>query len=173
MPSIRDDADVRSALTPMLSLRGPSMMTPMRTETLTDRSTVADAMSPTVVHCTPDTPLRGVARLMETHSIHAVYVFDYGVEDDEAMRLWGLVTDLDLVAAWPVIENRTAGDSAVTPLVTVSCDDALGRAAQLMAETASTHLAVLDPVSRRPVGVLSTLDVARVIAAEQTVPEPV
>ena len=124
-------------------------------------------MSPTVTHRTPDTPLRGVARLMVKHGIHGVYVFDYGVEDDEAMRLWGLVTDLDLVAAWPVIEGRTAGDSAVTPLATVAREDSLGRAAQLMAETASSHLAVLDPVTSRPVGVLSTLDVARVIAAAQ------
>jgi CBS domain-containing protein len=124
-------------------------------------------MSPAVIHCTPDMPLRDVARLMATHGIHGVYVFDYGVEDDEAIRLWGLVTDLDLVAAWPVIEGRTAGDSAVTPLVTVSREDSLGRAAQLMAETASTHLAVIDQVTSRPVGVLSTLDVARVIATAQ------
>lgn len=109
---------------------------------------------------------------MATHGIHGVYVFDYGLEDDEATRLWGLVTDLDLVAAWPVIEDRTAGDSAVTPLVTVSCEDSLGRAAQLMAETASTHLAVIDPVTRRPVGVLSTMDVARVIAAAQDISGP-
>jgi CBS domain-containing protein len=124
-------------------------------------------MSPAVIHCTPDTPLRDVARLMATHGIHGVYVFEYGVEDGEAMRLWGLVSDLDLVAAWPVLEGRTAGDSAVTPLVTVSREDSLGRAAQLMAETASTHLAVIDPVTSRPVGVLSTLDVARVIATAQ------
>jgi CBS domain-containing protein len=128
-------------------------------------------MSPTVIHCTPDTPLSDVARLMATHAIHGVYVFDYGSEDDEAMRLWGLVTDLDLVAAWPVIEHRTAGDSAVTPLVTVSPDDPLGRAAQLMAETASTHLAVINPVTHRPVGVLSTLDVACVIATAQDLTE--
>jgi CBS-domain-containing membrane protein len=128
-------------------------------------------MSPTVIHCTPDTPLPGVARLMALHAIHGVYVFDYGAEDDEAMRLWGLVTDLDLVAAWPVIEDRTAGDSAVTPLVTVSPDDPLGRAAQLMAETASTHLAVIDPQTRRPVGVLSTLDIARVIATAHDLSE--
>ena len=71
------------------------------------------------------------------------------------------MTDLDLVAAWPVIEARTAGDSAVTPLVTASSDDPLGQAAQLMAETASTHLAVIDSMTHRPVGVLSTMDVAR------------
>jgi CBS domain-containing protein len=133
--------------------------------------TVSDAMSARVIHCTPDTPLRGVARLMATHGIHGVYVFDYGAEDDEATRLWGLVTDLDLVAAWPVIDDRTAGNSAITPLVTVSRAEPVGRAAQLMAETGSTHLAVLDPASGRPVGVLSTMDVARVIAAARDATE--
>ena len=34
-----------------------------------------------------------------------------------------------------------------------------------MAETGSVHLAVIDPQTGRPVGVLSTLDVARVIGA--------
>jgi len=45
-------------------------------------ATVADAMSRGVIHCTPETPLRTVARLMETHNVHAVFVFDYGKEAD-------------------------------------------------------------------------------------------
>ncbi len=126
-------------------------------------------MSTGLIHCTPETPLRDVARLMATHRIHGVYVFDYGVEDDGATVLWGVVTDLDLVAALPVIDERTAGNSAVTPLITIAGDDSLDRAAQLMAETASTHLAVIDPENGHPVGVLSTMDVARVIASAEDV----
>jgi CBS domain-containing protein len=72
------------------------------------------------------------------------------------------VSDLDIVAAARKIDERTAGESAVTPLVTVSSDDQLEWAAQVMAERGVSHLAVLDPRSRRPVGVLSTLDVARI-----------
>lgn len=121
-------------------------------------------MSPRVIHCPPETPLRNVARMMAENNVHAVYVFDYGVEDDEAVRIWGLVSDLDLIAALPVIDERTAGNSAITPLITVSIDERLDRAAQLMAETANAHLAVIDPVTRRPAGVLSTLDIARAIA---------
>jgi hypothetical protein len=34
-----------------------------------------------------------------------------------------------------------------------------------MAEYSVSHLAVVDPATRNPVGVLSTLDVARVLAA--------
>jgi CBS domain-containing protein len=99
--------------------------------------------------------------------VHAVYVFDYGQEDDESVRLWGRVSDLDLVAACPVLDNRTAGAAAVAPLVTVSLRESLTRAAELMATKGTAHLAVLDPTTGRPVGVLSTLDIARIVAADQ------
>jgi CBS domain-containing protein len=78
--------------------------------------------------------------------------------------MWGLVSDLDLIAALPVIDERTAGNSAVTALVTLSLHERLDRAAQLMAETANAHLAVIDPNTGRPAGVLSTIDVARAVA---------
>jgi CBS domain-containing protein len=126
---------------------------------------VADAMTTGLISCAPETPLRAVAKLMTRNRVHAVYVFDYGYEDDETTQLWGLVSDLDVVAAArDDVDERTAGESAVTPLVTVSSDDRLARAAQLMAEKGVSHVAVLDPASKRPVGVLSTLDIARVVA---------
>jgi CBS domain-containing protein len=125
--------------------------------------TVAEAMTPSVVRCGRDASLRAVADLMVTHGIHAVYVFE-DLDEDDSSALWGLVTDLDLVAAWPVLDERSAGGTAVTPLVIVPSDEPLGRAAQLMAESGTAHLAVTDPVTGMPVGVLSTLDIARVIA---------
>lgn len=126
---------------------------------------VAEAMTTGLISCAPETPLRAVAKLMARNRVHAVYVFDYGYEDDETTQLWGLVSDLDVVAAArDDVDERTAGQSAVAPLVTVSSDDRLARAAQLMAEKGVSHLAVLDPASKRPVGVLSTLDIARVVA---------
>jgi CBS domain-containing protein len=125
---------------------------------------VADAMTTGLISCAPETPLRAVARLMTRNRVHAVYVFDYGYEDDETTQLWGLVSDLDIVAAARGdLDEQTAGQSAVTPLVTVSSNDRLERAAQLMAEKGTSHLAVLDTASKRPVGVLSTLDIARVV----------
>ena len=126
---------------------------------------VGDAMTTGVISCPPETPLRDVAHLMALGRVHAVYVFDYGNEDDETVELWGLVSDLDLVAAAQGdIDSRTARDTSVTPLVSVHADDLLDRAAQLMSEYGVSHLAVLDSETGRPVGVLSTLDVARVVA---------
>ena len=49
--------------------------------------------------------------------------------------------------------------------MTVATDAPLARAAELMAEHGISHLAVVDPVSKRPVGILSTLDIARSIAS--------
>jgi len=131
-----------------------------------DSARVADAMSPGVISCPPETPLRVVARMMATFSVHSVFVFEHRDEDDEDLQLWGVVSDLDLVAAGRLnVDERTAGGSAVTPLVTVATDAPLAEAAALMAEHGISHLAVVDPTSKRPVGVLSTLDIARSIAA--------
>jgi CBS domain-containing protein len=128
---------------------------------------VRDAMSTGIISCAPETPLRNVARLMSNHRVHGVFVFDYGREDDETTELWGLVSDLDVVAAARGdIDVRTAGDSAVTPLVTVTTDAPLERAARLLAESGASHLAALDPSTHRPVGVLSTLDIVRALAAD-------
>lgn len=122
-------------------------------------------MTTGVIHCAPHTPLRGVARIMAESHVHAVYVFDFGDEDDVTAEMWGLVSDLDLVAAARGdFDARTARDASVTPLVDIRSDDSLDRAAQLMAEYGVSHLAVIEPGTRRPVGVISTLDLARVLA---------
>ena len=129
------------------------------------RAAVADVMTEGLISCAPSTPLRSVARLMANHRVHSVFVFDYGQEDDENTELWGIVSDLDLVAAaWADVDLQTAGESAVTPLVYVSKHDDLQRAAQLMAESGVSHLAVVDPATDRPVGVISTIDIARAVA---------
>src|SRR5262245_17207246 len=130
------------------------------------RASVRDLMTEGMISCSPETPLREVARLMAVHKVHGIFVFEEDRDDVEASRLWGLVSDLDVVAASRGdIDRRTAGDSAVTPLVTVASNATLARAAQLMTESEASHLAVLDPTTHRPVGVLSTLDIARALAA--------
>jgi CBS domain-containing protein len=127
-------------------------------------------MTTGVINCPPDTPLPEVAALMTKHRVHAIYVFDYGTEADETVQMWGLVSDLDLVAAaYGPMDERTAGDTAVTPLITVRSDDTVSRAAQLMNENSVSHVAVVDATTSRPVGVLSTLDVAQLVAMEPAV----
>src|SRR5215475_8523612 len=132
-----------------------------------ETATVGDAMSHGVISCSPETPLRVVARMMTTHGVHAIFVFEHGDESDDEPRLWAVVSDLDLVAATQLdLDTLTAGSSAVTPLVTVAADSSIGEAGSLMAQYGIAHLAVTEPGSRRrPIGVISTLDIARAVAA--------
>lgn len=77
-----------------------------------------------------------------------------------------MVSDLDLAAAFRHhgVADTPAGEVAATPAVMVGMREPLGRAVQLMTEHGVSHLVVTDRNSSRPVGVLSTLDVARVVA---------
>src|SRR6478672_104304 len=121
---------------------------------------VGDAMHPGVVSCPPETSLPVVAALMSMHGMHSVFVFDYERDRDGTDAFIGIVSDLDLVAAaWAGLETRTAGQSAVTPILTVTTEDALEHAAELMVENSLSHLCVVDSYTRRPVGVISTIDI--------------
>jgi len=130
-----------------------------------ERLTVGDVMHQGVVTCPTETPLRAVARMMTGHRIHAVVVFDEESDDVSGPGLWGVVSDPDLISAANAgeIEDRTAGGTAVTPVVMIERSDTLGHAAQLMSEHQITHLLVVDPRTERPVGILSTLDLARAL----------
>jgi CBS domain-containing protein len=125
---------------------------------------VGEAMHVGVISCQPDTPLSAVAVHMAAESVHCVVVADSAGDQG----LWGIVSDLDLVAAAGVraLDEQTAGGSAASPLVTVAPAETLQRAAQLMTEHATAHLIVV--ANGRPAGVLSTLDIARVLAARGT-----
>jgi signal-transduction protein with cAMP-binding, CBS, and nucleotidyltransferase domain len=130
-----------------------------------DEATVGEAMSRGVISVPHETPLRVVARMMATYHVHAIFVFEHMDEDDEARRLWSVVSDLDLVAAAQLdLDGQTAGATAVTPLVTVSASRPIAEAAGLMAQHGIAHLAVTDPRTRRPIGVISTLDIAEAVA---------
>ena len=129
--------------------------------TALDTIAVRDAMHEGVLSCPTDTPLSTVAEMMAANGVHCVVVTDL---DD--VSVWGVVSDLDLVAAAGVrdLDAQSAGGSAATPALAIAPDDTLQRAAQVMTEHAATHLLVVDESSGRPVGVLSTLDVARILA---------
>lgn len=128
-----------------------------------DKAKVVDAMRLGLFSCPPDTPLDDVARMMATHRIHAVVVSALGADHHEASA-WGIVSDLDLARFASDMAGQTAGLVATTELVTVSPDETLERAAQLMAEHETSHLVVVQAQTGHPVGVISTLDLAGVLA---------
>jgi CBS domain-containing protein len=145
-------------------------MTELRLERGTPRDLaelrVAEAMHPGVVTCPLETSLHDVARMMALYRIHAVVASGEDTDEVEGAGLWGVVSDLDLVrAAVPGrLEDLSARGTAVTPAVTIGPEDTLQHAAQRMSEHDVTHLIVVDPDANTPVGVLSTLDLARALA---------
>lgn len=126
-----------------------------------EHAVVRDAMRPEVLTCPPDAALREVARTMASEHVHSVVVSG-GVQ---GKREWGIVTDMDLIrAAREDMDERTASWAAVSEFLSVSPDERLDRALQMMIEHDATHLLVVDPQSDKAVGVLSTLDVAGLLA---------
>jgi CBS domain-containing protein len=112
-----------------------------------------------VITCEREARLSEVAATMAREHVHCVVVESGSGETGPP---WGIVSDLDLVAAATVreLDQQSAGGSAATPVVTVSPDETLERAAQLMTEHNTAHLIVVDPEQLLPVGVLSTIDIA-------------
>lgn len=120
---------------------------------------VSDAMRPGVITCPPDTSMRDIARTMVTNHIHAVVV--RGVAGGGG---WGVVSDRDLLAIALGAEEADAGACASEVLVTVERDEPLEAACELMRAHGVSHVMVVDPRQNQPLGVVSTLDVAGIVA---------
>ena len=123
---------------------------------------VAEVMHQGLVSCPTNASLEIVAALMSSEHVHCVVV-----RDADEGSLWGVVSDLDLIAAASVrpLSVQEAGGTAMRPAVTIAPSASLDVATQLMVRSGVAHLVVVDPVERRPVGILSTLDVARALSS--------
>ena len=142
------------------------MTTTRSTQLDLDQRTVGEVMRLGVVTCTPDTPLSEVAHLMAAYRIHSVVVGGL-TEDMHGTRLvWGVISDLDLARAVASGQEATAGEVAGTEPVTASPYDTLADVARVMADHEVAHLIVVDGKDAEPMGIISTLDLARVVAGE-------
>ena len=123
------------------------------------RYSVLNAVQLGLIECPADATVRSIARTMAEHTVHCVIV--RGIERGG----WGIVSDLDLMAAIrPELAEATAGQLAATDVVIVEPNDTLEHAARLMAEHQTAHVVVVDRATGEPVGILSTIDVARFAA---------
>lgn len=120
---------------------------------------VSDAMRAGVISCPPDSSMRDVARIMSTNHVHAIVV--RGVAGGGA---WSVVTDRDLLRVAPGAEDQDAGSCASEVLVTIAPDERLEVACELMRAHGVSHVMVVDPEHNQPLGVVSTLDVAGIVA---------
>ena len=121
------------------------------------KAQVVDAMRMGLVTCPPEATVSEVARVMATYQMHCVLVR----ESDEGQPV-GVVTDGDLVASAGE-QSRTAAEIASDP-VRIAADASLSRATRLMLDESVSHLLVVQPATGHAVGVVSTLDVADVLA---------
>jgi CBS domain-containing protein len=103
---------------------------------------------------------------MAENEIHCVVAIDAGPPGEDDDRLWGIVSDIDLMRGIGSPVRLDAGNLAALEVPLVKPQDSLERAAQLMAEHEVAHLVVV--ADDRPVGVISTLDIARAAARAPT-----
>lgn len=143
-----------SETTPNLPARPGNFLTPSY-----GRARVADAMHPGVISCPPDVSMESVARIMTSNRVHAVVVNGLGLGP-----AWGVVSDRDVLAAAGAPSEKLAGTCTTEEVVSVGPDEPLGRAVELMLEHGVSHVVVADPDGGPPLGILSSLDVASVIA---------
>ncbi len=127
-------------------------------------ATVADAMHPGIMTCDPDAALTQVARMMASNHVHCIAVMGISHEHGESL-VWGIISDLDVVRAGiDDSADQTAASIATSPIISVGPATPLREAAELMLANGTPHVLVIDPAKQRPVGMLSTLDVAGVLA---------
>ncbi|HTU86350.1 MAG TPA: CBS domain-containing protein [Solirubrobacteraceae bacterium] len=129
-----------------------------------NNATVGDAMHPGILSCDGDASLTEVARLMATHHVHCIAVMapSHGVDGGELV--WGLIFDFDLVEAGMRGSEQTARELANEPVMGIRPTVPLRQACEKMLEEAVSHMIVIDPETRRPIGVLSTLDIIGTLA---------
>jgi len=77
---------------------------------------------------------------------------------------WGVVTDRGLLAVAGDAADRLAGSCATTSPPMIDPGEPLANAVELMARHGVSHLLVGEGERAQPIGVLSSLDVAGIVA---------
>ncbi|HET8952171.1 MAG TPA: CBS domain-containing protein [Solirubrobacteraceae bacterium] len=124
-----------------------------------EHATVGDAMRPWVLSCDPATPLVTVAQRMAGEHVHAIVV----LADHGERRPHAVITDRDVLRAADRFDELTAGEIATEQVLEARAGEPLSEAARRMAQHDATHAVVVDDRTGRPVGVLSTLDIAGIL----------
>jgi CBS domain-containing protein len=132
-----------------------------------EQITVGDVMHSGIVSCGTGASVKAIAQAMAAEQVHSVVVMTDSQERDEE-RVWGIVSDLDLMdAGFSKDPESTAATLARQPVVSVKPSMGIRDAAQLMHKYKVAHVVVIDPQTLQPVGILSTMDVAEVLAQQE------
>ena len=126
-----------------------------------EHARVADAMRQGIFTCPAGASLSQAARTMSLHHVHTVVVIDPA--DGSPV---GILSDSALVSALLDVagEEPILGEVADRDLSMISSSEPLRVAAEMMRDRGIAHLLVRDAGSGIPTGMLSTLDVAGILA---------
>ncbi len=126
-----------------------------------EHALVADAMRHGLFTCVGDATLHEAARLMCSERVHMIAVTSPG--DGSVL---GTLSDVALLNGLleDGVASRPLAELADRDMATVSSETPLRDAARRMRAAGRTHLLVRDAHNGHPVGVLSTLDIAAILA---------
>ena len=131
-----------------------------------EHATVADAMRAGIISCSAGMSVRAVADMMASYHVHAIVV--EGVDSESSAgpgQGWGIVSDVELAGAAARGKlHATAGELVGPDAIVIDPAEPLKRAAELMSQHGVSHLIVSTAADARPVGIISTLDLAVVLA---------
>ncbi|MGN6170695.1 MAG: CBS domain-containing protein [Solirubrobacteraceae bacterium] len=140
----------------------PAPARPLASAAALSQARVEEVMHAGVITCTADVSLAAIAGTMAAHRVHCVAVA--GVDRRRELFTWGLIADLDLVTALARgAQDEPAGAIAVTEPLAVKEGESLDRVASLMVNHDTSHVVVVGP-DGLPAGIVSTLDVAEILA---------
>ena len=102
--------------------------------------------------------------MMSTHHVHCIVVGGTADGGGEESPVLGIVSDFDVLrAAMRPDAPDTASELTRQPVMKVETTSPLRDAAELMLAKSASHVVAVNPVTKRPVGILSTLDVAGIV----------
>jgi CBS domain-containing protein len=119
---------------------------------------VRELMTTELACCTPETPVREAARLMERHDCGCVPV----VEDDESRRLVGVLTDRDVVVrgvAHGVSPDTPVRELMSEDIVTCTPEDEIAAVERVMMERKVRRVPIVEDRGRC-VGIVAQADLA-------------
>jgi CBS domain-containing protein len=125
--------------------------------------TVREVMHDGIVTCSPSADLEQVAAAMAEHGIHCLLAIDEGPPGEDDDRLWGVVSDLDLMRGVESPVTLDAGNLAELDVATVAPGDTLDVAARRLAASGEPVIAVVDHGELR--GIIAGEDITTLVVA--------
>jgi CBS domain-containing protein len=129
--------------------------------------TVADVMHGGVIFCERQATAREIADTMISRGVHSVAVLGHTLDAGHAPTVWGIVSDIDVLAALiDPSSTATGGDLAREQVIVIRSTRPIGEAAEAIATRRVNHLVVIDPDTQSPIGFISPLDIAQALVSD-------